>query len=102
MDNPFYVCEAVLSLIFLSESQKAAQWKWEPSNRAAAAALAPLKPYGGPWSKFIALSCFKGESIRETCSHFLHLLCGLSKGVSPFTASVPTSAKINGKEVHGI
>lgn len=103
-DSLFCARGTVLTLTFPSPSHKAAQWKWEASNGAGAAVLAPLKPSGGPWSKFIALSCFKGESIRETtfCSRFLHLLHDLSKGISPFTASVSTSAKINGKEIHGV
>lgn len=81
-DSPFCACGTVLILTSLSVSQKAAQRKEEESNRAVAALLAPLKPSGGPWPKFIALSCLKGESIREnTCSQFLHLLHDLSKGI---------------------
>lgn len=92
-----------LFLTFLSESQKAAQWKQKESNRAVSALLAPLKPSGRPWPKFIALSCLKGESIREnTCSQFLHLLHDLSKGISPFTTSVSTSVKINCEDTLGI
>lgn len=60
----------------------------------------PPEPSRGPWLKFLALACFIEERIRLTtfCSQFPHLLSDLSKGISPFTATMSTSARINDEE----